>query len=75
MWDDDFEDDDWEPLRSRRAGSIRIIAIVIAAAMVLTLVIPVLLRLLRGGGSDQPEPQDGVRALVVEQAQPGTLPT
>jgi hypothetical protein len=64
MWDhDDEPDDDWQPLRTRRAGSLRMIALLIVAAMVIALIIPVLLRLLRGGG-EEPEPTDGVRTMI-----------
>ena len=66
-WDHpDFEDveDDWEPLRNRRAGPIRVLAILVAVAMVLALVLPVLLRTLQDNGPDEPRP-DGVRAAVV----------
>lgn len=67
MWDhgafDDTEDD-WEPLRKRRARPIRILAILVVTAMVLALVIPALLRLLQDDEPDETRP-DGVRAAVV----------
>ena len=66
MWDHpEFYDaeDDWEPLRHRRAGPIRILAILVVIAMVVALVIPVLLRALQDE-PDEPRP-DGVRAAVV----------
>ncbi|MCP3975712.1 MAG: hypothetical protein GY720_14600 [bacterium] len=58
----DFDDAeaDWEPLRRRRAGPIRVLAILVVIAMVLALVIPVLLRLLQDE-PDGPRP-DGVNA-------------
>lgn len=65
MWDDTSNaDEDWEPLRTRRAGTMRLIAIVVVAAMVIALVIPVALRLLRNDGGDG-EPEDGVRTAAV----------
>ena len=66
MWDLEFdeEEDGWEPLRHRRARSIRFLAILVVVAMVLALVIPVLLRSLQ---DDEPDDTrtDGVRAAVV----------
>lgn len=67
MWDHELFDDtedDWEPLRKRRARPIRILAILVVTAMVLALVIPALLRLLQ---DEEPEdtPPDFVRAAVV----------
>ncbi len=65
MWDDiGHAEEDWEPLRTRRAGTMRLIAIVVVAAMVIALVIPVVLRLLRNEGGDG-EPDGGVRAAAV----------
>jgi hypothetical protein len=67
MWDHpEFDDDadDWEPLRQRRARPIRILAILVVAAMVLALVIPALLRLLEDDEPDE-RPPDGVHAAVV----------
>jgi len=70
MWEHpEFVDaeDDWEPLRHRRAGPIRILAIVVVVAMVLALVVPVLLRALQDDEPDVTRP-DGVRAATfVEQ--------
>lgn len=66
MWDSaefDDDEDDWEPLRHRRAGPIRVLAILVVIAMVLALVIPVLLRLLQDE-PDEPRP-DGVSVAVV----------
>lgn len=57
-------EDDWEPLRHRRAGPIRILAIVVVVAMVLALVVPVLLRALQDNEPDETRP-DGVRAATV----------
>ena len=74
MWDDELVDDDWEPLRSRRAGTIRIIALVIVAAMVVALVIPVALRLLSDTGDNEPEPQDRLQAHVVREERVGAIP-
>ena len=73
MWDhselDDGEDD-WEPLRHRRAGPIRFLAILVVVAMVLALVIPVLLRALQNNEPESP-PSDGVQvAIVVEHPSP-----
>jgi hypothetical protein len=69
MWDQpEFEDveDDWEPLRLRRARPIRFLAILIVIAMVLALVIPVLLRALQDDEPDGTRP-DGVQAAVVAE--------
>lgn len=66
MWDDpEFDDveDDWEPLRNRRARPIRILAILVVIAMVLALVIPVVLRSLQDDDPDETRP-DGVNAMV-----------
>jgi hypothetical protein len=67
MWDHEAFDetgDDWEPLRKRRAGPIRVLAILVVAAMVLALVIPALLRVLQNDPPDE-VPQDFVRAAAV----------
>ena len=67
MWDHpelDDDEDDWEPLRHRRARPIRFLAILVVIAMVLALVIPVLLRSLQGEEPDETRP-DGVSAAVV----------
>jgi hypothetical protein len=70
IWSDaDEPDDDWEPLRTRRAGTIRLLAILVVAAMVIALVIPVVVRAVRGG-TPEPEPADGVRAAVAAEALP-----
>lgn len=77
MWDHpelEDVDDDWEPLRNRRAGPIRFLAILVVIAMVLALVIPVLLRSLRDNDPDEPRP-DGVRAAVVLERPSSPLPT
>ena len=65
MWDrSELEDeDDWESLRQRRAGPIRVIAILIVAAMVLALVIPALLRALQNDEPEEPQP-GGVRVAI-----------
>ncbi len=70
MWNDlDEPDPSWEPLRTRRRGQIRVVAIVIAVAMVLALVVPVLIRLM-GDAGDKPNEPDGVNVLelTTEQA-------
>ena len=74
MWDHpEFDDaeDDWEPLRHRRAGPIRILAILVVIAMVLALVIPVLLRILQDR-PDEPRP-DGVNVAAVAEHPPATI--
>ena len=67
MWDHPESDDveeDWEPLRLRRARPIRFLAILVVIAMILALVIPVLLRSLHDDEPDETRP-DGVHAAVV----------
>jgi hypothetical protein len=70
MWDhpefDDVEDD-WEPLRLRRARPIRFLAVLVVVAMVLALVIPVLLRSLQDDEPDETRP-DGVHAAVAAES-------
>ena len=64
MWDPLEEpDDDWEPLRSRRRGPLRILAIVVVAAMILAIVVPVVLRIL--SEPSDPPPSRGVQAGIV----------
>ncbi len=73
MWDHpefDEVEDDWEPLRNRRAGPIRVLAILVVIAMVMALVVPALVRVFQ---DDEPveSPSDGVRvALVVDDSPP-----
>lgn len=65
MWERlDEPDDGWQPVRTRRAQSIRVVALVVVAAMVLALVIPAILRLMRSG-NDRPRADDTVVALVI----------
>ena len=67
MWDrSEFDDveDGWEPLRNRRAGQIRILAILVVIAMVMALVIPALLRTLQDNEPEAPRP-DVVRTAIV----------
>lgn len=71
MWDHpEFDDteDDWEPLRHRRARPIRILAILVVIAMVVALIIPVVLRALQDQQPD--ERPDGVQAAVVADIRP-----
>ena len=71
MWDPiDDAGDDWEPLRTRRAGAIRLLAILVVVALVLALVIPALMRLLGDGVQPDPEPGDGIRVVVVGNRMP-----
>lgn len=65
MWEPlDEPAEDWQPQRTRWARPIRLLALVVVAAMVLALVIPAVLRLLRSGG-DEPQEDDTVVAQVV----------
>ena len=65
MWERlDEPDDGWQPVRTRWAQSIRVVALVVVAAMVLALVIPAILRLMRSG-NDRPRADDTVVALVI----------
>lgn len=74
MWDPFNEpEDDWEPLRTRRAGTMRLLAILVVAAMVIALVIPVVLRLLRNQPDEQERP-DGVRAAATVAVEAASSP-
>jgi hypothetical protein len=62
-WDPLEEPDEaWEPVRTRHRGTIRILALLIVAAMVIALIVPVLLRLLSDPAPD-PERSGGVQTL------------
>lgn len=67
MWDDygDEPDEDWEPLRTRHRGPMQVVALLIVAAMLVALVVPVVLRLLREDPAE-PSTQDGVKAAVTQ---------
>ena len=72
MWDyaefDDAEED-WEPLRNRRAGPIRVLAIVVVIAMVMALVVPALLRVFQDDEPTAP-PSEGVQVAALHEPSP-----
>ena len=68
MWE---PDDDWEPIQVARRRTMRIVALLVAVAMVLALVLPVLVRIFAAPPAPPP-PDTGVRALVVDAALHGS---